>query len=81
MGKKIENNQTVIFFSKLFYFIFGFFDPTNNFFIIKINSFWGDLSCVSAKTATLIIDALAFKMELSVPVVEYVESSLHKYTH
>ena len=31
-------------FSKLNYFIFGYFDPTNVFFfIIKINNFWGDL--------------------------------------
>ena len=45
----------VEFFSKLNYFIFGYFDPKIFFFIIKINIFWGDLSGISAKTATLII--------------------------
>ena len=42
------------FFSKLINFIFGYFDPTNIFFEIKINNFWGDLGGISAKTATLI---------------------------
>ena len=44
------------FFSKLNYFISGYFDPTNYFFlIIKINNFWGGLSGISAKTATLVV--------------------------
>ena len=45
---------SVKFFSKLNYFIFGYFEPTNYFLIIKINIFWGDLSGISAKTATLL---------------------------
>ena len=41
-------------FSKLNYFCFGYFDPTNIFFyIIKISNFRGDPSDISAKTATL----------------------------
>ena len=40
-------------FSKLNSFIFGYFDPTFFFLIIKIIVFWGDLSGVSAKMATL----------------------------
>ena len=40
-------------FSKLNYFTFGYFDPIIFFLIIKINNFRGDLSDVSAKTATL----------------------------
>ena len=47
----------MLFSLKLFYF---YFDPTF-FFKIKINNFWGDLSGISAKTATLIIrDRLVF---------------------
>ena len=41
------------FFSKLNIFIFGYFDPVKLlFFIIKANIFRGDLSDISAKTAT-----------------------------
>ena len=42
------------FFSKLNNLFFGYFDPVIVFFIIKINNFRGDLSDISAKTATLI---------------------------
>ena len=45
--------RPVKFFSKLSYFIFGYLDPTNIFLIVKINNVWGDLSDVSAITATL----------------------------
>ena len=40
-------------FSKLNYFIVGYFDHVINFVIIKINIFRGDLSDISAKTASL----------------------------
>ena len=40
---------------KFFSFFFvGYVDPTNKFLIIKINNLWGDLSSISAKTATLV---------------------------
>ena len=53
------------FFSKLHYFIFGFFDPTNNFFDnTKINNCWGDLSGVSAKSAPLNCSLGAFTMQI-----------------
>ena len=42
-------------FSKLNYLFFGYFDLFRYFLIIKINSFWGDLSGISATTATLVI--------------------------
>ena len=44
------------FFSKLNKFIFGYFDPITKFFDNKkINNFRGDLSDISAETATLVI--------------------------
>ena len=46
--------HAVKFFSKLNYFIFGYFDPNFFFWIIQINIFWGDVSGISAKTATLV---------------------------
>ena len=49
------NRMQWSFFSKLNYFIFGFFDPKIFFPLIKITVFWGDLSGISAKTATLIV--------------------------
>ena len=40
--------------SKSNYYYFGYFDPVNDCLIIKINTFRGDLSDVSAKTAALL---------------------------
>ena len=40
--------------SKSNLFIFGYFDPIIIFLIIKMNNFWGDLSDISARTATLV---------------------------
>ena len=63
--------RSVKFFSKLNYFIFGFFDPTNNFLIIKINNFWGDLSGISAKTASLPTVCLnVYSLILQITVVD-----------
>ena len=45
---------SVKFFSKLKFGFFGYFDPTNIFFYNKAKNFRGDLSDVSAKTATLL---------------------------
>ena len=42
------------FFSKINYFIVGYFDPVVMFLIIKINIFRGDLSDIAAKTASLL---------------------------
>ena len=40
--------RSVKFFSKLNYYIFGYFDPVDIYFlIIKINNSWGDLSGIS----------------------------------
>ena len=51
---RFNNQSPVKFFSKLNKFIFGYFNPVNIYFlIIKINIFRGDLSDISAKTATL----------------------------
>ena len=47
------STASVKFFSKLNYYFFGYFDHVNNFLIIKITNFRGDLSDISAKTATL----------------------------
>ena len=50
----IQYMRSVKFFSKLINLFFGCFDPMNIYFlIIKINKFRGDLSSISAKTATL----------------------------
>ena len=46
--------RTVKFFSKLNLFILGHSDPVNNCFDNKVNIFRGDLSDISAKTATLV---------------------------
>ena len=54
-SKVMERLCAVKFFSKFNYFIFGYFDPTNVFFITKINNFRGDLSGISAETATLLV--------------------------
>ena len=50
-----HTSYTLKIFSKLIYFIFGYFDPIIIFLIIKINDFRGDLTDISAKTATLLI--------------------------
>ena len=42
------------FFSKLHWFFYGYFDPINIFFDNIFYFFWGDLSYISAKTATLV---------------------------
>ena len=47
------DSSPVKFFSKLYKLIFGYFDPIIFFLIIKINNFRGDLSDISAETATL----------------------------
>ena len=43
-----------MFFSKSNYYYFGYFDPINLIFVIRINTFRGDLSNISAMTATLL---------------------------
>ena len=53
MPRRTGTTWSVKFFSKLNYFIFGYFDPTNIFFDNKNNCFWGDPSVISAKTASL----------------------------
>ena len=53
----------VKFFSKLNYFISGYFDPINIFLIIKINNLQGDLSSISAKTATLDTTSVCYSMQ------------------
>ena len=50
---KVGSVESVKIFSKLNYFIFGYFDPTNIFFDNEKNILRGDLSGISAKTATL----------------------------
>ena len=42
-----------VFFKIKLPFFLGYFDPKNNFFIMEICNFRGDLSDISAKTATL----------------------------
>ena len=52
--------SSVKFFSKLNNLFFGYFDPINSFFILKINNFRGGLSDISAKTATLDLISASF---------------------
>ena len=46
--------NAVKFFSTFKYFIFGYCDPTNDFCDNNYKNIWGDLSGISAKTATLL---------------------------
>ena len=48
------------FFSNLIYYILGYFYPLFFFNIVKINIFRGDLSDISAKTATLVLSSASF---------------------
>ena len=60
----------VKFFSKSNNLFFGYFDPINIFLIIKINNFRGDLSDVSAKTATLVL-VTAGSSQMNLPNNKY----------
>ena len=51
-SQNMNHSALVKFFSKLNNLFLGYFDPINNFLIIKMNNFRGDLSDISAKTAT-----------------------------
>ena len=41
-------------FFNVFFFFFGYFDPVHIYFDIINTYFWGDLSDISAETATLV---------------------------
>ena len=63
---------------------FGYFDPVNIFFIININNFRGDLSDISAKTATLVVTSIlclyAFCVhQITVSVFVQELEKLHSY--
>ena len=49
----IRGDLTVKFSSKLNLFVFGYFKPVNIYFECEDKCFQGDLSNISAKTATL----------------------------
>ena len=46
--------RTIEVFFKIESFVMGYFDPINTFLITEINNFRGDLSGISAETATLL---------------------------
>ena len=67
--------QPVKFFQNRINIFFGYFDPINNFFITKNNDFQGDLSSISAKTATLAT------MLLSLVRIEYLGHSTNTHVN
>ena len=54
MSAKIYGHQ-LSFFQNLINIFFGHFDPINIFSILQINNLWGDLTDISAKTATVMV--------------------------
>ena len=66
------------FFSKLNNLFFGYFDPITNFLIIKISNFRGDLSDISAKTATLMRVSQKHIVDFENKKTPFVASALSK---